>query len=504
MNSSAERKLLIPRRAARQEDHHHCCNQQKNETNRSTTFGSGGAGSYESSPLGDEVDSDDEAEAGEKSCCGRVQTGFSLLYGVTLQPLLARLTPRRVHQIGQHPLEDNENNKKYNNDVSISSPTTNNTEVSGGNGLSSVVEPGGRVTFNPPRARHERAPLSPNSAGDSTSTREFAGAATVKPDAVSAVASRSVQGGANRAVRPADCCDTTTTELLRAIESERVPLRTLGQLASVVERFAEFLPVRIEVEEERRNVTSSSSSLSSSCQVCVEVLGPLHATPNAAALGLLEDILLEDCVAGCLSITCIHFADIVFSGDAASGVQSATRVESNGYLDVLPSLGFSVDRGTRCGTADAGAMLKECCERVCAFAKNMLECCSCVDTVHLTRCSFTPSDLGRGLTLPILRLRRLLFESCPLSAAHVVAFVRLAKTENKRGGEVRALENLVELQLSGSLTEEALNALLSYFNDDLFDSEVSLTTLRLPTLWARVARSHPLLERHPLLVITGT
>ncbi|CCD15508.1 unnamed protein product [Trypanosoma congolense IL3000] len=297
---------------------------------------------------------------------------------------------------------------------------------------------------------------------------------------------------------------TSTTSIMHALEDEREAIHTLEQLCTVLERISEYSPVRVEAELDGRGSGDTDSSVHVPlCHICLQVFGPIRLTPHSAVLSLLEDILLEDCVPSSLQISSIHFADVAFSSEAATALQSTTQTDGDADLDVLPAFGFPTTRRGGLDTGDNKELRKECIERFCVFAKNILECYNHTTSVRLTRCSFTPGDLGRGLKLPLLHLRCLYFEKCPLSAAHIDALLRMAKAASRQSSRAQAFQWLEELQLSGSLTEESVSAVLSYFYDELLECEVSLVSLRVPSLWLRVARSHPLLERQPMLVVSS-
>lgn len=400
-------------------------------------------------------------------------------------------------------------------------PTVAEPLVAGRMGEREASSPG-RNSFNPPRTRSgresqpqgtisavsgpeqhsaEKAPASPITvAGEQrmSASRPASGLASVPATGAEGLAVDHLAPGSGGVP------EASTNDIIRAVENDRGMLHTTEQLSAVLERLAEYLPIRVEVELDERGPRGDTSSNCFLHHLCLQILGPVRTTPHSALLGLLEDILLEDCVPTSLRISSIHFADVSFSVEPAPGMQSTEEANNVVSFDALPIFGFTTTRVASGDVAENEKVKKECTERFCAFAKNMLECYSHTTSVRLTRCCFTPSDLGRWLKLPLLQLRRLYFEKCPLTAAHLDALIRLARATSRQSGRGQAFQRLEELQLSGSLTEESVAAVLSYFSDELLDGEFALVSLRLPSLWLRVAQSHPILERQPSLIVTST
>lgn len=352
--------------------------------------------------------------------------------------------------------------------------------------------------------------------------------------------------------------DPTGAETTAAEEVERLraPVYTLEQLSSLLDRCAAHLPVRVEVTAEGApgNYT-------------LHIVGPLQPSEQADVLGVLEDIVLDDCDEGSLCMAGLHISDVCFTSRGGGAAEVGRhRAHSNAFLDMLPSLrdddelsaGAVGDdeAGRRRGTPFAGTgaprsteartgidaspsrrapvrltsrAVKECEMRFLAFVKNLMENrAHSLQTVRLTRCLFTPLDLGSTLPLPLKTLRHLVFEQCPLTPAHVDALLVLARagSRQRRGGpspsalptfdrpnsnaEAKgvaiagtALGNVSELQLSGALTEDAVGELLSYLQDEAARDgrRPALKILRVPSLLVRAAREHALVETHPFIQV---
>ncbi|ORC89694.1 uncharacterized protein TM35_000112280 [Trypanosoma theileri] len=493
MSDAEQRKLLVPRREARNNDPHHYQKSNVNEqSGRRTDFSNASA-------IGDITESDDETEVESTWCCSGMVAGLRLLCGGFIRPLMTHLRMQRGDEVN-HVSDKNNSSERVDTRTVIDAESGKESTLA--TGSTSFVDPSLLVVT---RGEREEVAVHPPSRIKYNKSLPY----TIDCEKKSSVLSfedtsyfliggqkaphgslnSPLTNGASPINHPIHVTALTTADVVRAIQSERSPLRSVDQLVALLERCAEYLPVRVEVEIEEEEIQTHIQTQDSSVAVCVSVLGPLRPAPHAAVLAVLEDVLLEDCDPTALRIAALHVADIPFAGDA---VPTAPRAESNGHLDVLPPL-----RHSNTDEPHAAA-------RVAAFAKNLLNGGAHINAVRLTRCSFTPSDLGRGLRLPVMHLRQLIFEKCPLTAAHVDALVRLARAENKRSSGGRAHQCLVELQVSGSLTEESVNALLSYFHDDLMDTLVSLRVLRLPSLWLPVARKHPLLEQRPFILVTST
>ncbi|KAG8343930.1 hypothetical protein ERJ75_001179900 [Trypanosoma vivax] len=444
--------------------------------------------------------------------CGFVQKGFSGLYSVCVGPFLALISMGRNRSALARSIDERE-------EIIDITNTTSNCRGSGCGGTA-----GSHLIANnrliPPRPKHGRisSPINVPAAGSSVSQRGVGLSSAVSPQDQKKPL-RSVSDGADshkslllpdgvkcssQCAQAAPEVADATLKILSILEDERVPLKTFQQLAMFLERVSAYLPVRVEAEKDINwGGNQPALRFPSMCHVCLQVLGPIRCTSQAAVLGLLEDILLEDCVATSVSITSIHFADIIFSPETAGTLHGSTLSGSSAYLDVLPSLGSASAHSSGAVVNDE-ALMKECNDRLCAFAKNMLESCAHIRAVSFTRCSFSPSDLGRGLRLPLTQLRRLRFEKCPLTVSHIDALLRLARATNRQSSGAMALQYLEELQLCGSLTDESVGMLLSYFSDELLGDQASLISLRLPTPLVHATRTHRILERYPHLVVTGT
>ncbi|KAH9586179.1 hypothetical protein LSM04_008281 [Trypanosoma melophagium] len=492
MSDAEQSRLLVPRREARNNNPHHLQGHNANgkrDKRRDV---------YNYSAPDDTTESDGESEEVSRWCCSGIRAGLRVLCGGFVCQLMTHLKMQRGD--GMNHFSDN------NSSEGIYTRTNLNTQ----SGKEPTLVTGLTSSTSAPlvvAAREEKDAIHASSQGKRNQPLTYTIDCENKTSALPFEDSSYFLVGGQKAPRgsvnspppegtrlvnePTHPTTLTTAEVMRVIESERRPLHNVDQLLVVLERCSEYLPVRVEVdvEEGEKKGETDIQGQDSSVSVCVSVLGPLRKTPHAAVLAVLEDVLLEDCDPTALRLAALHFADIPFTGDA---VPTAPRAESNGHLDIFPPL------------RHANSQEPHAAARVVAFARNLLNGGAYITAVRLTRCSFTPSDLGRGLRLPVMRLRRLLFEKCPLTAAHVDALVRLARAENKRSSGGRAYQYLVELQLSGSLTEESVNSLLSYFYDDLLETEVSLRLLRLPSLWLHAARKHPLLDQRPFIVATGT
>lgn len=302
--------------------------------------------------------------------------------------------------------------------------------------------------------------------------------------------------------------------------------------------------------------------------LCVHVLGPLQSCSTPAALRLLEDIFLEDCDTHRLNLNALHCADVdlrnVVAGvdesplglmgrpnssglsgngsgirDSPGAEDGRLRAHSNAYLDLLVSpvtraeagrtAANSYSRDGRAGESgvrdDTGLSAAAAARHVLAFLSNFVKGRGTqLTTLHFTRCFMVPHDMGRLVPLPLRTVRRLRYEHCALTPAHVDALLMLARQqdgERRRNGSgnsssgvdggggrggVSATRGAVsfgvleELQLSGPLTSECVAELLDYVEDQQLavtegsGAPVALRQLVVPSALVRAVREHPFVQ----------
>ncbi|KPA85416.1 hypothetical protein ABB37_01724 [Leptomonas pyrrhocoris] len=333
-----------------------------------------------------------------------------------------------------------------------------------------------------------------------------------------------------------------------ALETSRQPLRTLEQLSSMLSGLAPYLPLRVETELDLNSSSAlpaerASSSLGTGSPttsaapvvpLCVHVLGPVQSCPTAAALRILEDVLLEDCDHNKMCITALHCADLDMRGitlgmeerpnlagrqdNIVEAEEGRLRVQSNAFLDLLVSptaadtrtftqrtmLG---DHANNSAVTDLTAAVAS--THILTFLKNFVTGRgSPLATFHFTRCFVVPHDMGRFVPLPLRAVRRLRYEQCSLTPAHIDALLTLArhqdgeKHDGARGSARRsvAFGVLEELQLSGPLTSECISELLDYIEEQQLSvtegssTPVALHQLILPNALVRAAKEHPFVQ----------
>ncbi|CCW68707.1 unnamed protein product [Phytomonas sp. Hart1] len=348
--------------------------------------------------------------------------------------------------------------------------------------------------------------------------------------------------------------------VLDEIEAHRHPIHTPEQLIVFLERCADFLPVRIEVEREgtalpQDSTRSMEKDTSSTLEYRLHFLGPLRPNPYTAVLSIFEDVIMDDCDSNALRLVSIHCSDLCFSshinpsekgvvgmdsfdivGDKISSrdewqiksdlndvmisycplqkqqqsIHSLNVADGNyGGYQSAKSMQPLCDRSllTPTATQDSLQLLKESHMRLLGILKNVMDnMANTIHSVRFTRCVFAPIDIGHSLPLTLSPLVELLFEQCPLSPAHIDALLQLARSETRRhvastfsgSHPPPAFSRLTELQLSGSLTDECISELLSYFWDEVVDEKgTALRVLRLPSLLLRSAKGHPFIQAHP-------
>lgn len=122
-------------------------------------------------------------------------------------------------------------------------------------------------------------------------------------------------------------------------------------------------------------------------------------------------------------------------------------------------------------------------------------------SVVFQRCTFTPTDLLEGL-LPsavCLHATQLRFVSCPLTDAHVAAMLRRVRQVNQQEGE--CFNKLRVLQLSGTISADAVNSVLRFFDEEVESSVLSEVVV--PSAVAQVVLRHSLTIRLPSLLVNG-
>lgn len=320
---------------------------------------------------------------------------------------------------------------------------------------------------------------------------------------------------------------------LAALEASRKPLQTLEQISVALTMCAPYLPLRVEVEADLNSSTpipavgtaampaetDSASTTSTTIPALaavplyLHVLGPLLPCPTAQALRTLEDILLEDCDGSRLPLCALHCADLDLrrlrmgedSDDARPAIAAAAqRAQSDAFLDLLLS-----------PTSDAHSSCTVTASQLLAFVRRIVSTRGAqLTTLHFTRCYVAPHDVGQSIPLPLATLRRLRFEHCSLTPAHVAALVALARQQDalasSKVGEARGVGGLSssrrrsfgvleELQLSGSLTPECISEFLDYVEEQQQCSEeggqeVALRLLCVPSSVVRAASAHPFVQ----------
>jgi hypothetical protein len=348
---------------------------------------------------------------------------------------------------------------------------------------------------------------------------------------------------------------------MHALEASRQSLSSLEQLSSVLSRLAPYLPLRVEAELDLNsscalpcgNTTlqgadapSPTAPAASAILLCVHVLGPLQPCRTAAALRLLEDVLLEDCDCTRMCINALHCADLDLRG-VALGADEAPRLAgptgsslstgdeegrgrggggrlrapSNAYLDYLVSPTTEEGQGSvglpsrnnLKGGGSAGSTLSAAATatHVLAFLKNFAKGRGPqLTTLHFTRCFAAPHDMGRFVPLPLHTIRRLGYEHCYLTPAHIDALLMLARqqdAERRSSGQTSAGRRvevsfgvLEELQLSGPLTSECIAELLDFIEEQQLavvegsNAHAALRQLLLPSALVRAAKEHPFVQ----------
>ena len=132
---------------------------------------------------------------------------------------------------------------------------------------------------------------------------------------------------------------------------------------ALTQGLAPYLPLRVEMELDlnsssslsaiRGDAVSSTTPAPTAVPLCAHVLGPVQPAPTAAALRLLEDLLIEDCDHNRLCINALHCADLDLRGVAVGGEETLDlarrsgstsgieegnlRAQSNAFLDLLVS-----------------------------------------------------------------------------------------------------------------------------------------------------------------------
>ncbi|KAK7200961.1 hypothetical protein NESM_000155400 [Novymonas esmeraldas] len=331
--------------------------------------------------------------------------------------------------------------------------------------------------------------------------------------------------------------------VLHSLEALRQPLHTLEQLSATLAACAPHLPLRVEVETDLNSATaipaaaspvetttvdaapatppSLSAALLPAVPLCVHVLGPVQACPTAQALRTLEDVLLEDCDGSRLSLCALHCADLDLrratageDGDEPRRPATAAvlRARSNPFLDLLGSPAVEVDVGAFAAAAAVPPVL--------VFVQHLVAARSAqLTTLHFTRCHVAPHDMGRALPLPLATVRRLRFEQCSLTPAHLDALVALARHQDvvSTTRHSRSFGVLEELQLSGAMTPECISGLLDYVEEQQEQQQqllhgasgcirsISLRQVHVPTTVVRAAREHPLVRANEgRIAVVGT
>ncbi|KAG5475012.1 hypothetical protein CUR178_04462 [Leishmania enriettii] len=320
---------------------------------------------------------------------------------------------------------------------------------------------------------------------------------------------------------------------LEDVEAGRQPLRTLEQISEALSMCGPHLPFRVEVETDLASSTpipsvdteampaerdsasarSTPAPTPATVPLHLHVLGPLLPCPTAKALRTLEDILLEDCDGSQLSLRALHCADLDLRrmriGEENDGARPGTaaamqRAQSDAFLDHLVS-----------PAADEYSSSIATVSQVLGFLKRIVAARAAqITTLHFTRCYFVPHDVGQSIPLPLATVRRLRFEHCSLTPAHVDALLALARQQDALASsqlaEARGVSGssfrrnrsfgvLEELQLSGSVTPERISELLDYVEAQQQNREggsqgAILRQLCVPSSVVRAAKAHPFVQ----------
>lgn len=332
-----------------------------------------------------------------------------------------------------------------------------------------------------------------------------------------------------------------------ALEAARQPLRSLEQLSFFLGRLAPYLPLRVEMELDlnsssslsaiRGDAVSSTTPAPTAVPLCAHVLGPVQPAPTAAALRLLEDLLIEDCDHNRLCINALHCADLDLRGVAVGGEETLDlarrsgstsgieegnlRAQSNAFLDLLVSpvtanarrtAGASPGGKLEGGVASTALSAAAATTHVVTFLNNFVKGRGPqLTTLHFTRCFVVPHDMSRFVPLPLRTIRRLRYEHCSLTPAHIDALLTLARNEDSEPRNVgrgaagcvsRPFGMLEELQLSGPLTSECIAELLDYIEEQQLavtegsNTAVALRQVVLPSALVRVAKEHSFIQAH--------
>eukprot|EP00796_Vickermania_ingenoplastis_P008312 gene8312-5826_t len=272
----------------------------------------------------------------------------------------------------------------------------------------------------------------------------------------------------------------------------RCAFQSATSLQAYLDRYNPHLPVQLSVQAD----TTAPQVPGAVEPLLLVARGPVRVSPHAALLGLMEDVLLEDCDPA-LPLTALLVSDIRLGADGPPRPAPNRCALLADFLvapDELPGDG-----------AAAGAML-EASQRVSILLHNLLEEAAALRTLCLRRVVCPPPALERlmaSLGDPST-LCRLLFEQCPLTTAHIESMVRAWRGRNAAANAgssgAAALSRLTELQLSGPLTADSAERVLDYF-EETWAGPQCLRVLRVPPLLAAEVQQRPFALAHPELCI---
>lgn len=219
----------------------------------------------------------------------------------------------------------------------------------------------------------------------------------------------------------------------------------------------------------------------------------LDEAASIPSLGDVEDFVLEDLSPEYqvrhINITDINFLATAFEGEGRAGKRGVMM----GSLSALRMDDDDVEGGEPYEVHKA---------RVVGMVHNLIN--SVVERkghpwplrLVFARCSFAPLDLLDTLRLPGGGFLELLaFDRCPLADAHVSSLLRRARQDDSLFNRLRSL------RLSGTLSTDAMRALLRYLDEEVEDPV--LCELVVPSSCADVVGGHPVAIRLPRLIVNG-
>lgn len=279
----------------------------------------------------------------------------------------------------------------------------------------------------------------------------------------------------------------------------RKPFDSVSAVQRYLDRYNHLLPVQLRVENDVR--CTFTPSLTAAVQpMTLSICGPLRPSRHASLLSVLEDVLLEDCEMD-FPITALYCEDLHFEdeGETTPPTPRSNHEWLSEYLSSsevlnLPDLTEATMQQQRI------VSFRESARRVFILLSNVLEACAHLEAAHYCRVSCLPREVRTlcGTTPGAFcreTLRRLVFDRCPLTPSHIDLLV-----QGMREGCFAAL---MELQVSGSLTDHCVTKILSSYEEAGWGGNlaVPLRILRVPTFLVSAARRHPFAAANPQLRI---